>query len=98
MSRRIRAARSTQAGQRIDRFAEAREMLADARACLMDEIHQIDGMLERLAAIQATPRLNPKRSLKDLFEARDLTKPGSTQEERAAQKILEAVFPDTNGG
>ena len=64
----------------------------------MGEVHDIDGILERLASIKASPLLNSKKSLKELFEARDLTQPGSREEEQAAEKILEAVFPDTNAG
>ena len=37
-----------------------------------------------------------KKSLKQLFEERDRTTPGSKEEEEAAKKILESVFPDTN--
>jgi hypothetical protein len=37
-----------------------------------------------------------KKSLKQLFEERDHTRPGSREEEKAAEKILEAVFPDTD--
>jgi hypothetical protein len=44
----------------------------------------------------ATAAPSPKKSLKDLFEERDRTRPGSREEEQAAEKILEAVFPDTN--
>jgi len=96
MSRRVRAAGSTGATPGVDRLAEAREILVQARERLVSELREIDGILERLASIQAAPRLNPKKSLKELFEARDLTQPGSTEEEQAAEKILEAVFPDTN--
>ncbi len=39
---------------------------------------------------------SPKKSLKELFDERDHTLPGSKQEEQAAEKILEAMFPDTN--
>jgi hypothetical protein len=39
---------------------------------------------------------NPKKTLKKLFEERDRTRPGSSEEEQAAEKILEALFPDTN--
>jgi hypothetical protein len=39
---------------------------------------------------------SPKKTLKKLFEERDRTRPGSREEEQAAEKILEAVFPDTN--
>jgi hypothetical protein len=48
---------------------------------------------EKPAATSATSR---KKSLKQLFEERDRTRPGSKEEEQAAEKILEAVFPDTN--
>jgi hypothetical protein len=39
---------------------------------------------------------SPKKTLKKLFEERDRTRPRSREEEQAAEKILEAVFPDTN--
>jgi hypothetical protein len=38
----------------------------------------------------------PKKTLKQLFEERDRTRPGSKEEEEATKKILEATFPDTN--
>jgi hypothetical protein len=44
----------------------------------------------------AHPATNPKRPLKDLFDERDATRPGSKEEEQAAEKILESLFPDTN--
>lgn len=37
-----------------------------------------------------------EKNLKKLFGNRDRTRPGSREEEPAAEKILEAVFPDTN--
>jgi hypothetical protein len=43
-----------------------------------------------------TPATGRKKTLKQLFEERDRTRPGSREEEQAAEKILEAVFPDTN--
>jgi hypothetical protein len=46
------------------------------------------------ARTTAAPR--PKKTLKELFEDRDRTRPGSRQEEEGAKKILESVFPDTN--
>src|SRR5256885_3024467 len=48
------------------------------------------------AKVASTPAARPKKSLKQLFEERDRTQPGSGEEERAAEKILEAIFPDTN--
>ncbi len=39
--------------------------------------------------------VNSKKTLKQLFEERDRTSPGSKEEEETAQKILESVFPDT---
>jgi len=36
------------------------------------------------------------KHLKELFEERNRTDPGSMEEERAAEKILEAIFPDSN--
>jgi hypothetical protein len=44
----------------------------------------------------ATPTVSPKKTLKHLFEERDRTRPGSREEEEAAKKIAEAVFPDTD--
>lgn len=37
-----------------------------------------------------------KKPLKQLFEERDRTQPGSKEEERATERILEEIFPDTN--
>jgi hypothetical protein len=98
MSRRVRAGGSTGATRSVDHFVEAREILVQARERLVSQVRDIDGILERLASIQAAPRLNPKKALKELFEARDLTQLGSKEEEQAAEKILEAMFPDTNAG
>jgi hypothetical protein len=42
------------------------------------------------------PAVRSKKSLKQLFEERDRTRQGSKEEEKAAEKILEAIFPDTN--
>ena len=44
----------------------------------------------------ATPAVHSKKSLKQLFDERDATRPGSREEEKAAEKILETIFPDTN--
>ena len=44
----------------------------------------------------ASPTAKPKKTLKELFEERDRTRPGSREEEEAAKKILETVFPDTD--
>jgi hypothetical protein len=43
-----------------------------------------------------TPAIASKKSLKQLFDERDRTPPGSREEEKAAEKILEVIFPDTN--
>ncbi len=37
-----------------------------------------------------------KKPLKQLFDERDSTRPGSREEEKATENILEAIFPDTN--
>jgi hypothetical protein len=42
--------------------------------------------------------VSPKKALKELFDERDRTRPGSKEEEQAAEKILESLFPDTNAG
>jgi len=44
----------------------------------------------------AAPAPKSKKLLKVLFEERDRTSPGSKEEKQAAEKILEAIFPDTN--
>jgi hypothetical protein len=43
-----------------------------------------------------TPAVRSKKSLKQLFDERDRSSQGSREEEKAAKKILEAIFPDTN--
>ncbi len=48
------------------------------------------------ARSRATPAASPKKTLGELFEERDRARPGSREEEEAAKKILETVFPDTN--
>jgi hypothetical protein len=45
---------------------------------------------------KTTPEESPENSLKKLFENRDRARPGSKEEKQAAEKILEAIFPDTN--
>jgi hypothetical protein len=52
----------------------------------------------RSAKSTAHPATSPKKPLKDLFDERDATRPGSKEEEQAAEKILESLFPDTNAG
>ena len=49
-----------------------------------------------VAKSTATSAPSSKKTLKKLFEERDRTRPGSREEEQAAEKILEAVFPDRN--
>ena len=94
MPKRVRVSRSTASSHGTDRFTEAREKLVQARDRLMAEVREIDGILERLSNV----RLDRKKSLKELFDARDFTEPGSLEEEQVAEKILEKVFPDTNAG
>ncbi len=50
----------------------------------------------RAAKSTGTSGMSPAKSLKELFEERDRARPGSTEEEQAAEKILESVFPDTD--
>jgi hypothetical protein len=50
----------------------------------------------KVAKSTTIPEQSPAKSLKQLFENRDRTRPGSREEEQAAEKILEAMFPDTN--
>jgi hypothetical protein len=42
------------------------------------------------------PTASSKKTLKELFEERNRTRPGSKEEEQAAEKIAEAIFPDSN--
>jgi hypothetical protein len=55
-------------------------------------------MGKRSKAPERTTPTQDKKSLERLFEERDRTQPGSKEEEQAAKKILESVFPDTNAG
>jgi hypothetical protein len=48
------------------------------------------------AKVEPTPAARSKKSLKQLFDERDRTDTGSREEEKAAEKILETIFPDTN--
>jgi hypothetical protein len=48
------------------------------------------------AKAEPTPAAPSKKSLKQLFDERDRTRTGSREEEQAAEKILETIFPDTN--
>jgi ribosomal protein L9 len=43
------------------------------------------------SAVDAT-----KKTLEELFQQRDRTPPGSKEEAAAAEKIAEAIFPDSN--
>jgi len=52
----------------------------------------------RVVKPTAPSTLGAKKTLKDLFDERDLTRPGSKEEKQAVEKILESVFPDTNAG
>jgi hypothetical protein len=52
--------------------------------------------MPKSAATPVLPSQKKKKALNELFEERDRTKPGSREETKAAEKILEAVFPDTN--
>jgi hypothetical protein len=52
----------------------------------------------RVAKSTATPAVSAKKTLEELFDERDRTRPGSREEEQAAEKILEGLFPDTNDG
>jgi hypothetical protein len=56
------------------------------------------GTAKRAPAAKAASDSRPrsKKSLKQLFDERDRTQPGSREEEKTAEKILEAIFPDTN--
>jgi hypothetical protein len=49
-----------------------------------------------VAKSTASPAVRPKKTLEELFDERDRTRPGSREEEQAAEKILETLFPDTN--
>ena len=51
-----------------------------------------------MAKAAPSPAARSKKTLKELFEERDRTRPGSREEEEAAKKILESVFPDTDAG
>jgi hypothetical protein len=62
---------------------------------LLAQARTLDQILERMDSALA-PDANLKKSLRELFDARDRTQVGSTEEAQAAEKILEAVFPDTN--
>jgi len=53
-------------------------------------------MSKRAQPPASATSVKTKKTLKQLFEERDRTTPGSREEEEAAKKILEAVFPDTN--
>jgi hypothetical protein len=40
--------------------------------------------------------VSPKKTLKTLFDKRDQSCTGSGEEYKAAERILKALFPDTN--
>jgi hypothetical protein len=54
-------------------------------------------MVKQARTMKTTaPRVGPEKSLQELFEERDRTPVGSNEEEQAAEKIAEAIFPDSN--
>jgi DNA-directed RNA polymerase subunit F len=93
MPKKLRAAKET-----LTSVAKARKILAQRREDLLAEVKELDEVLERLDSLQPGSLRRAGKSLEELFEARDGTKPGSMEERAAAEKILEAVFPDTNAG
>lgn len=46
----------------------------------------------------AVPVAGSNKTLQRPFEERDRTLAGSKEEEQAAEKIAEAIFPDSNAG
>jgi hypothetical protein len=95
MRKRVHSAKSIQSSRRI---AEARQIFVQMRQDLLAQLHEIEGILERIDSLPVSHQLDLKKSLEVLFETRDRAKPGSKEEELAAERILEGVFPDTNAG
>ena len=52
--------------------------------------------MAKAAKSTAAPAKSAKKTLKTLFEERNDTRPGSREEEQAAEKILDSLFPDSN--
>jgi len=48
---------------------------------------------QRITGVASAPA---PASLKELFKQRDATKPGSKEEEKAVDRIMEAMFPDSH--
>jgi hypothetical protein len=55
-------------------------------------------MAKQVQTAKAAPTsaIRSRKSLKQLLDERDRTRPGSREEEKAAEKILETIFLDTN--
>src|ERR1700689_2037630 len=51
-------------------------------------------MSKRANTVKRTP--SSKKTLKKLFDERDRTRPGSRENEKTAEEILVAIFPDAN--
>jgi hypothetical protein len=97
MSKQARAAKSTGlTARRSDPLAQARKILVQGRDHLLAQAQELDRVLERLDSLQPAPAASQKKTIKQLFDARDRTPSGSKEEERATERILESVFPDTN--
>lgn len=101
MPKRARAAaaksKDTEA-RRPNSFEKAREVLIEYREDLAAQIRYLDRTLDRLGSLEASLRVGPKKSLQEFFDARNQSQPGSREEDLAAERILEVIFPDTNAG
>lgn len=93
MPKQVRSVKSLGSG----RLGEARRIFVEIRQDLLTQLNEVEEILQRIDSMPSQ-KTNAKKSLEELFAARDTTKPGSKEEERAAEEILAAVFPDTNAG
>jgi hypothetical protein len=66
------------------------EGMATAKQKRQQDIRVIAG-----SSSVSTPHVTA--SLKELFEQRDATKPGSKEEDQAVDRIMEAMFPNSHG-
>ena len=96
MHKKAREPKSVLRNRTDDRVRQARQLLLEERARLLQQLRSVDEIIQRLESVRAASGSKSKNSLEELFQARDRTKPGSAEERQAAERILESVFPDTN--
>jgi hypothetical protein len=65
-------------------------------AKMAGKIEDVKAKRKPVAAAPAAPAHQPQPTLKELFAQRDATQPGSKEEDQALERIIGAMFPDSN--